>query len=311
MPSTKSVSGPLAQPTLPQLRALIAVVDAGSFGDAAAELNMSQSSLSEAIGKLEDLVGLSLLRRSARGTLPTPAGLRAVAHARAAVQAAGDVLLAAQDDSKLSGVLRVSSIRSAATHLLPPVLLAFRQQHPGVMFKLLDVERAGLGEEQVRSGQTDMALVEVESGLAVDLRLTPLLQDDYLFVAPESRGTLPVTVQELADAPLLLSSRSDRCFQRTEAYLGRLGISAAKTTEIDQDSVTLSMVRHGLGITLMPRLALSPVPAGLVTLPLPEPLTRSLVMAALPHRAGLPLIRAFTSALVDSLGSSSLAGQPV
>lgn len=82
-------------------------------------------------------------------------------------------------------------------------------------------------------------------------------------------------------------------------------------TEIDQDSVTLSTVRHGLGITLMPRLALSPVPAGLVTLPLPEPLTRSLVLAALPHRAGLPLIRAFTSALVDSLGSLSLAGQPV
>ncbi|CAM3945241.1 LysR family transcriptional regulator [Deinococcus marmoris] len=290
-----------AQPTLAQLRALIAVVDAGGFGEAAAELNVSQSSLSEAVGKLEDLTDRPLLRRSARGTVPTPAGLRAVTHARAAVQAAGDVLLAAQDDGALSGVLRVSSFRSAATHLLPPVLVAFRRQHPAVRVRLLDGDRAGTGEHLVRGGQADLALIEGDS--AADLRLTPLLLDDYLFIAPESRGTQPVTVQELVDSPLLLSPRGDACFQRIETYLGRLGVETSGATTFEQDSVTLGMVRHGLGITLMPRLALLPVPDGLVTLPLPEALTRPLVVAAMPHRAGLPLIRAFTAALVESLGA--------
>ena len=300
MASSKSLTAH-TQPTLAQLRALIAVVDAGGFGEAAAELNVSQSSLSEAVGKLEDLTGRPLLRRSARGTVATPAGLRAVAHARAAVQAAGDVLLAAQDDGALSGVLRVSSFRSAATHLLPPVLVAFRRQHPGVVVRLLDGDRAGAGEQLVRSGQADLALIEGTS--AADLRLTPLLRDEYLFIAPQSRGTQPVTVQELADSTLLLSPRGDACFQRIETYLGRLGIDASSATTFDQDSVTLGMVRHGLGITLMPRLALLPVPDGLVTLPLPQPLTRPLAVAALPHRAGLPPIRAFTAALVDSLGA--------
>ncbi|MDV6375356.1 LysR family transcriptional regulator [Deinococcus arenicola] len=291
------------QPTLAQLRALIAVVDAGGFGEAAAELNVSQSSLSEAVGKLEDLTGRPLLRRSARGTVPTPAGLRAVGHARSAVQAAGDVLLAAQDDSQLSGVLRVSSFRSGATYLLPPVLVAFRQQHPAVTVKLLDGDRAGAGEQLLRSGQADLALIEGVS--AVDLSLTPLLMDDYLFIAPESRGTQPVTVQELAESPLLLSPRGDACFQRIETYLGRLGIDTSSATEFEQDSVTLGMVRHGLGITLMPRLALLPVPDGLVLLPLPEPLSRPLAVATLPWRARLPLIQAFTAALVASLGSAS------
>ncbi|WP_052195547.1 LysR family transcriptional regulator [Deinococcus radiopugnans] len=290
------------QPTLAQLRALIAVVDAGGFGEAAAELNASQSSLSEAVGKLEALAGRPLLRRSASGTVPTPAGLRAVAHARAAVQAAGDVLLAAQDDGELSGVLRISSFRSAATHLLPPVLAAFRRQHPAVTIRLLDGDRnrGDTGEQQVRSGQADLALVEGEA--AAGLRLTPLFQDDYLFVAPASRGPHPVTVEELAGGPLLLSPRGNSCHQRIETHLLGLGVDTPGITEIEQDSVILGMVRHGLGVTVMPRLALLPVPDGLILLPLPAPLNRTMAVAALPHRAGLPLIRAFTAALVASLG---------
>jgi DNA-binding transcriptional LysR family regulator len=304
MVSTNAVS--LAQPTLSQLRALIAVIDAGGFGEAAAQLNMSQSSLSEAVGKLEDLAGCSLLRRSARGTLPTPAGLRAVVSARAAVQAAGDVLLAAQDTSQLSGTLWVSTFRSAATHLLPPVLVAFRHRHPAVSIKLLSSEWQGgqAGEQQVRSGQADLAVVEGAEVLG--LRLTPLLQDDYLFIAPESRGTQAVTVEELATSPLLISPRGTPCHQLTITYLHGLGIDASGATEIDQDSVILGMVRHGLGVTLQPRLALLPVPDGLVLLPLPEPLSRPLSLATLPHRAGLPLIQAFTAALVGSLGPPSL-----
>lgn len=82
----------------------------------------------------------------------------------------------------------------------------------------------------------------------------------------------------------------------------------SNVTEFEQDSVILSMVRHGLGITLMPRLALLPVPDGLVLLPLPGALTRPLSVATLPHRANLPLIRAFTAALVESLGPAVSEG---
>lgn len=287
------------QPTLAQLRALIAVTDFGGFSEAAAELGASQSSLSEAVGKLEDAVGRPLLRRTPAGTAPTPAGLRVLPHARAAVQAASDVLLAAQDDEGLSGVLRVATFRSTATLLLPPVLRTFRQLHPNVNIKLLDGESSGGGESQVQAGQADLALMVGED--IPDLHLTPLLMDEYLFVAPESRGDHPVTLTELDGLPLILPPGLNSCYQRVRGFFAPRQLSLNVLDEIDDDSVILGMVTHGLGHTIMPRLALWPCPPGLVTLPLPEPLSRPLALAVLPHRANLPLIRAFTAALVDSL----------
>ncbi|PNY80593.1 LysR family transcriptional regulator [Deinococcus koreensis] len=294
-----------AQPTLSQLRALIAVADAGGFSEAAAELGVSQSSLSEAVGKLEEVVGRPLLRRTPSGTRPTPAGERTLTYARAAVQAAGDVVLAAQEDDRLAGALRIASFRSTATHLLPPVLAAFRREHPGVSVRLLDGEANGGGEELLRRGQVDLALVVGEE--ISGLRLTPLLEDEYLFVAPASRGDHPVSAEELGDADLLLPPNLDSCHARVKRYLHPLGVTPARVTEVDQDSVILSMVGHGLGVTIMARLALMPVPGDLVLLPLPHPLSRPLALAALPQRAHLPLIRAFTAALVESLGERGAA----
>lgn len=285
-------------PSLAQLRALLAVADAGGFSEAAAELGVSQSTLSEAISKLEALAGRPLLRRGRGGTVPTPAGERMLTHARAAVQAAGDALLAAQEDTQLRGVLRVASFRSAATHLLPPALAAFRAQHPGVTVRLLDGETGGGGQDLVRRGQADAAIVIEENW--GDLRLTPLVMDEYLFVAPALRGTHPVTPEDLG-GPLLLAPGPNSCNLRVMAYLRRCGVQPGRVTEIGEDSVILGMVAHGLGVSVMPRLALEPLPDGLVALPLPGRLMRPLALATLPHRANLPVIRAFTDALLAAL----------
>ncbi|WP_019585932.1 LysR family transcriptional regulator [Deinococcus apachensis] len=298
----------LAGPSLAQLRALIAVADSGGFGEAAAEYGVSQSTLSEAVAKLEALAGRPLLRRTPAGTVPTEAGARALEHARAAVQAAADALLAAQEeDAGLSGTLRVASFRSTATHLLPPALAAFRRRHPRVSVTLIDGEACGGGGPAVRAGRVDLGVVVAEEG--TDLRLTPLVQDEYLFVAPASRGVHPVTFAELGAQPLILTPYRDTCHQRIRRYLTEHGVRLTGLTEVEQDSVTLSMVSHGLGVTAMPRLALLPLPPGLVALPLPEPLTRPLALAVLPQRAGLPIIRAFTQAVLAHLPAPELPGQ--
>ncbi|TDE85754.1 LysR family transcriptional regulator [Deinococcus sp. S9] len=286
-------------PSLAQLRALIAVVDAGGFGEAAAELGVSQSSLSEAVARLEALAGRPLLRRTPTGTLPTEAGIRALAHARAAVQAATDALLAAQEEGSLSGTLRVASLRSTATHLLPPALAAFRARHPGVTVTVFDSEACGGGAQAVRAGRVDVGLIVSED--ATDLRLLPLPPDEYLFVAPASRGQHPVTFAELAAQPLILPPQRDPCYQRVRGYLTARGVPLTQVMEVEQDSVTLSMVGHGLGVTVMPQLALLPLPPGLVALPLPEPLTRPLALAVLPHRAALPLLRAFSGVVLETV----------
>lgn len=287
-------------PTLAQLRALIAVAGAGGFGEAAAEGGVSQSTLSEAVAKLEALAGRPLLRRTPAGTVPTEAGRRVLEHARAAVQAAGDVLLAAQEEGALSGTLRVASMRSTATHLLPPAIAAFRVRHPGVRVEVLDLDTETYGGSVgvVQSGRADVALIVAED--VPGLRLLPLPADEYLFVAPASRGVGPVQVAELL-TPLILPPGQNACHLRVRRYLAQLGVPLGTVTEIEQDSVILSMVEYGLGITVMPRLALLPLPPGLVALPLPEPLIRPLSLAVLPHRAGLPVIRAFTEAVLHNV----------
>ncbi|WP_221088262.1 LysR family transcriptional regulator [Deinococcus aquaedulcis] len=286
-------------PTLAQLRALLAVAEAGGFSEAAARTGASQSSLSEAVAKLEALTARPLLRRGRGGAVPTPAGERLLAYARLSLQAAEDALHAAQEGGALSGTVRVASFRSTATHLLPPALAAFRTAHPGVRVQLLDGETEGGGEALVRSGQADAAIVIGEH--SPDLRLTPLIVDEYLFVAPASRGTHPVVPAELGQGPLLLPGGLNSCHRRVMAYLRGCGLPADQITEVGEDSVILGMVAHGLGVSVMPRLALTPQPGGVVALPLPEPLARPLALATLPHRAGLPLLRAFSAALQGAL----------
>lgn len=297
-------------PTLSQLRALIAVAEAGGFGEAAAELGVSQSSLSEAVGRLEAMTGRPLLRRTPGGTVTTPAGERVLAHARAAVQAAGDVLLAAQDTGGLSGTLRVAAYRSVATHLLPPALATFRRAHPDVRTVLLDGDTEETDAElALRTGRADAAVVV--QGHTQGLHLTPLVYDEYLFVAPAARGDHPATLEELTGQTLFLPPGRDQCHLLVRHYLERQGVSLAGLTENPQDSVILSMVAHGLGVTILPRLALHPLPGGLVTLPLPGGLSRPLALAVLPHRAHLPLLRAFTEILTQTLAGRVSGGHAV
>ncbi len=286
-------------PTLSQLRSLLAVVDAGGFSGAAAELGVSQSSLSEAVGKLEETVGRPLLKRGPTGTVPTASGERILDYARTAVQAASDVMQAVQDVNELSGILRVATFRSVATHLLPPVLAQFRINYPKVRIELIDGENSLNTKSFLQTGQADLALFVISEPIA-DLKVIPVIQDEYLFIAPASRGNTLVQWEELNQSSFIMSPQENSCSIRVHHYFNSRQLALDITDEIDEDSVILAMVRHGLGVTIMPQLALDTNLDGLVVLPLPEPMLRPLAFACLPHRANLPIIRAFTEALVAS-----------
>lgn len=283
--------------TLSGLRLLVAVADAGGFSEAAAELGMSQSSLSEAVAGLERAVGTPLLHRTRTGTLPTEAGQRALEHARRALGAADDFVLAALEPAELQGELRVVSMRSAATHLLPPVLRAFGEQHPGVRVSVQDDES---GDEQAAllallDQRADVGIVPlpVPSGLLAH----PLLQDPYVAVFPASRGRAPLDWAEMQGQSLLLNAFGDACTNRVLSYLDRHGVEPGPLRLFQNDSVILSMVGHGLGFSILPALAAQPLPAGLIALPLPAPLSRTLAVTTLASRASLPAIRRFVGLL--------------
>ncbi|WP_407570770.1 LysR family transcriptional regulator [Deinococcus altitudinis] len=307
---------PSLRPTLAQLRLFLAVVHAGGFGEAAADLGMSQSSVSEGVASLERALDARLLRRGPAGATLTEAGARALEHAERAVQAAGDLLSAVQDTGNLSGLLRIASPRSAATHLLPPVLAAFRARHPGVRFQILDTDHmlaspsGSTFEAMLMSGQADIGILH--QPVHGSLLTWTFYQDDYVLVVPEAygsagnagnagstgtAGSAQATWSDITGHVLMLPSAGDTCNILVHSYLREYHQEVPPVIEVENDSVTLGMVAHGLGHAILPRLAVLPLPAGLRLMRLPTTLRRTLSVAVMPARASLPIIAAMTESL--------------
>ena len=119
--------------TLQQLRAVVAVHDAGSFTGAALELLVAQSSLSRTVAEVEKRVGAALFERTTRRLEPTPVGREFVAAARRAVAGVEAELRHVEGYlAGLRGRVRIATVPSLAAILLPGVVSAFRRTHPEV-----------------------------------------------------------------------------------------------------------------------------------------------------------------------------------
>jgi DNA-binding transcriptional LysR family regulator len=279
--------------TLSQLRLFVAVADEGSFSAAAAALGMSQSSLSEGVQGLERSLGQPLLRRSPAGVTLTLAGERALSHARLTLEAAADLHLAVNEQAALSGTLKVATYRSLGMHLLVPVLAALRASHPALEVRILDADTDEGGAELVQGGQADVGLIQLRD--PTPLLTWPLLTDEYLAVLPAGRGLAPVEWAEFSKQPFFLPGKT--CGGNVIRHLQAHGELPLDLSEISDDDVIFSMVEHGLGLAILPRLAVLPLRPGLVALPLPLPLYRTLGTALKPGRAGLPHIHALIQAI--------------
>jgi len=143
---------------LHQLRYFLAVVDEGTFTAAAEAVSISQSGISSQIQKLERELGLALLDRSARRVALTPAGMRLIPYARAAIAAVDDVTGAANDIRGLvTGSLRVATVTGMAWQPLFDALADIHAEHPAIDIRLYDGNSDGL-IAQVRNGNADVAI---------------------------------------------------------------------------------------------------------------------------------------------------------
>ncbi|MBB6099498.1 DNA-binding transcriptional LysR family regulator [Deinobacterium chartae] len=281
----------LSRVTLVQLRAFLTVLEAGSFGEAALRLEVTQSSVSYAVAELERALGARLLERGRQGARPTSLGERVASHARAMLAAleaaAQEVELEA---GTLRGTLRIASIRSAATVLLPPLMHAFGQGHPQVRFELLNIDRT---PEQVDtlvlSGQADLGLASLPT--APELLGWELLRDEFLLLWPDEPRHAAPGWPEVQGRPFIAGAAD--CARRILPHAQQHGYPLQPAYVVPEDSVMMSMVAHGMGVGVLPALAAQPLPPGVRTWPLPTPLWRSLGVMAAPHAARLPLVAAF------------------
>ncbi|MFD4265052.1 LysR substrate-binding domain-containing protein [Rhodococcus sp. NPDC058481] len=248
------------QPTLSQLRAFVAVAEYRHFGTAAARLNVSQPTLSQALAALENGLGVQLIERSTRRVLVTDAGTQLLAQAKLILEAAdGFVATAAGVGDRLGGPLRMGLIPTVAPYVLPVLLPAMRAELPAVVPQVIEDQTARL-LESLRAGALDVAVLALPSD-APGLVEIPLYTEDFVLVVPgehELAGRVDLSLQVLDDLPLLLLDEG-HCLRDQTLDLCR-SVDAhpvSGDTRATSLATVVQCVAGGLGVTLVPDSAVS------------------------------------------------------
>ena len=244
--------------TLTELRYLVNLDKERHFGRAAARSFVSQPTLSVAVKKLEDDLGVILFERNRGEVRPTPVGVRIIEQARRVLAEAERIKDFAQaGHDELAGPLRFGAIYTVGPYLLPALVPVLRKSAPGMPLVIEENFTAVL-LEQLRESELDVAVIAQPQD-AEGLRVWPLYDEPFVALLPAGHRwskDAAIPVRKLAEENLLLLGPG-HCF--------RDQVIEACPKCVDPDSAggrprtgsSLDTIRHmvasGLGITVVPR----------------------------------------------------------
>ncbi|GIF74958.1 LysR family transcriptional regulator [Asanoa siamensis] len=296
-----------------RLRVFREVARQGSFNRAAAALRLTPSAVSQQISALERSLGASVVCRSTRGIEITDAGRVLV---DAADTIAAELECAEREIARLSAAgprLTVATFASGGQRLLPGALIRFRTAHPEVSLTVLESEPAD-SLLQVRSGAADLALTYHYEGAPPvrpddrsGLTWIPLLEDPMWIVLPAGHRLAGRDGVAMADL------RGERWVQgcltaadMLDHYAGLAGFEVDVACRGTDYVFAQSLVKVGVGISLVPHTALTADAGGLVMVPLEPPRpARHIGVAIARRRAQDPATRALVDALSQEVGVPS------
>ncbi len=254
---------------LGRLKVLQEVIGRGSFSAAAEALSYTQSAVSQAIARLEAETGATLVIRDRRGVRATAAGATLVEHADtifAQVEAAESDLAAVL--GVRGGILRVASFPSAGATLLPEAVATFRAGHPAVSLTLAEGEPEDIAP-RLRAGEFDLVLLfefpGVRERAAVGLQTMTLLEDHMHVALPAEHllaGKPALTLGDLRGEDWVQTSASSPCARHVIRSCVAAGFEPNVTFESDDYETVQGLVAAGVGVALIPRLALTRVHPG-------------------------------------------------
>lgn len=243
---------------LHQLRYFCAVAEAGSFSRAAEQSHVSQPSLSQQIMKLEDELGARLFDRLARSVRLTETGQTFLPRARAVLReleaARGDV--AEQKDS-VGGTVTIGVIPTVAPYFLPQRLTSFSRKFPHVRLTVVE-EITPVLLDQVRASKVDLAVLALPIR-GHEFETFPLLRERFFAALPAGHKfskRRSVSLKDLRADPFLLL-RDGHCFRdNAVAACDRARVHPLIVFESGQFSSLLSMVGAGMGVSIVPEMAI-------------------------------------------------------
>jgi DNA-binding transcriptional LysR family regulator len=288
-------------PKLSQIRALVAVADFGSFGEAALQLGLTQPTVSHAIATLEEELGVILLARGRHGAQLTPAGDAITDHAREVLRQLDQMQQTANVHKGLQGgEVRVATFRGAAANLLPPLVAQFRQRHPAIAVTITEFYDFNYVEDHVRDGKADIGISFLPT--SQEFETIELMCDPFWVLLPpghplEGRS---LSWEQLNDLPLIVYPEDNSCFALVQSYFQAANLALEPRYQFRETSTILSMVAQGLGVAIIPSLSAHPLPNGVTIASLPSSLERTIGAILLAEALHPPGVFAFLQILEPS-----------
>jgi molybdate transport repressor ModE-like protein len=288
-----------------RMRVLREVAAPGSFSAAAEALNFTQSAVSQHVAALEREAGTQLIERRRNGARLTDAGRVLVAHA--------DAILARIDSAEeelaaLAGLrggrLRMVSFQSGGATLAPRAVAAFHARHPDVELSMLEAE-PGDACARLRSGDVDLALLYDHAAVPLsdeDIELTHLVDDGYEAIVPAGDPLAKrrrIALADLAEKQWICSTDNNGCRQIVETLCLEAGFTPKVAFEADETQAIQALVAGGVGVSMMPRLALSSLHPGVAVRPLTKTPLRRIWAGRLAGAYGSPASDAMLQILQD------------
>jgi LysR family hydrogen peroxide-inducible transcriptional activator len=244
-------------PTPQQLRYLVSLAETGHFGRAAAACAVSQSTLSAGILALERQLDAQILdRRAGKHVVFTSLGHELVGKARAALAAVAAVAEAADAArAPMSGPLRLGLIPTIGPFLLPRLMPHLRKHYPALKLFLREDQTERL-LDQLDAGQLDVLLL-AEPCACAGAELLPVARDEFCVALPASH---PLAARESITAAALGAERfllleDGHCLR--DQVLAVCGTARPGDFSATSLHTLIQMVAGGLGVTLVPRLAIA------------------------------------------------------
>lgn len=262
-----------------KLEALLMAVDLGSFTKAAEVLGYTQSGLTHMMNSLEKEVGFTLLERGRSGVRLTEEGERIAPAVREFLQANARLdSVIEQVDSSRTEIIRVSAYASIAMHWLPGIIQRFREECPDVDVDIRMADHVDVPYELLAQGKMDAILVSPQD--EGQYEWVHLADDPMFAVLPKDFDTQGMTAFPLAAFEardfIMPSQGFDKDIMR---IFNRIGVKPHILPTWVDDPTVISMVSHGLGVSMMTELTVRGRTDGVKLLPVEPASSRELGLA--------------------------------
>lgn len=276
--------------------AFIKTVEYGSFTKAAEMLNYSQSGISRMINDLEKEWKVSLLERDRSGVRLTSDGLKLLPFVRNVCEEYRKLQMEVDELNGLqSGLIRIGTFSSVATHWLPNIIQEFQKDYPNIDYELVLGDYSEI-ETWISEGRVDCGFLRLPTN--PDFETIFLEQDNFLAILPENHplaecDSVPVTA--LCEDPFMLLEKGDNA--EVSEIFNRCNLAPKVHVTLWDDYAIMSMVECGLGISILPQLILKRVPYRIVSKELDVPAYRNIGLALRDKKTASLAVKRFVNYL--------------